>query len=207
MTDWFTSDLHLGHTNIIDFADRPFANVTEMNEMLLANWNERVRPEDNVYVLGDYAMGEIMATLNLTRRLMGRKVLVIGNHDRPFTGYRRPGFGRNHREWAQMYIDHGFFHIAEEHWLGIGEIQLRMSHFPYVGDSHEGDRFLDRRPVPGEETLLLHGHVHNAWRYRADPRPMVNVGVDMWNYAPVSLEEILSYAARHGVDLPSGATW
>ena len=50
---YFTADLHLGHANIIGHCGRPFASVEEMDRVLLQNWNDRVRPTDAVYILGD----------------------------------------------------------------------------------------------------------------------------------------------------------
>ena len=50
---FFIADTHFGHANIIKFAKRPFDDVYEMDEALVANWNETVRPADTVFVLGD----------------------------------------------------------------------------------------------------------------------------------------------------------
>lgn len=75
-------DLHLGHVNIIRYCARPFPsrNVGEMDEVLIRNWNHRVRPTDTVYFLGDLAVGERPAEEYL-RRLNGRITFVRGNHD------------------------------------------------------------------------------------------------------------------------------
>ena len=50
---YFTSDLHLGHANIIRHCNRPFSSVEEMDETLIRNWAKRVKANDTVYVLGD----------------------------------------------------------------------------------------------------------------------------------------------------------
>jgi calcineurin-like phosphoesterase family protein len=55
-------------------------------------------------------------------------------------------------------------------------------HFPYRGDSHDQDRYVEHRPVD-EGAWLLHGHVHERWRVLDR---MINVGVDVWDYRPVS---------------------
>jgi calcineurin-like phosphoesterase family protein len=78
---WFTSDLHLGHKNILlyEALHRPFKTVEEMNERLISNWNSVVGAKDIVYVLGDFAFGK--HNIQLAERLAGKKRLVLGNHD------------------------------------------------------------------------------------------------------------------------------
>ncbi len=63
MATWFTADLHLGHRNIIDYCDRPFADVDAMNRALIDNWNHAVAEDDTVWVVGDFALGKIAETL------------------------------------------------------------------------------------------------------------------------------------------------
>lgn len=81
---FFTSDLHLGHSNIIKYCKRPFNNADEMDEALIRNWNNVVGKDDHIYVLGDFTMRSKPS--NYLRRLNGFKHLVQGNHDdRPST--------------------------------------------------------------------------------------------------------------------------
>jgi calcineurin-like phosphoesterase family protein len=56
MTIWFTSDTHFGHSNIIQYSNRPFASVQSMDEVLINNWNQLVRPQDIIYHLGDFTL-------------------------------------------------------------------------------------------------------------------------------------------------------
>ena len=81
---FFTSDLHLGHENIIGYCNRPYDSVDEMNEDLVRRWNQVVTPDDEVIVVGDFAMGKLNETLPLAGLLNGGKTLVPGNHDRMF---------------------------------------------------------------------------------------------------------------------------
>lgn len=79
---WFTADTHFGHANILrpDYCDRPFADIAEHDEALIANWNERVQPGDDVYHLGDFVFrGNPDAVF---ARLRGNKRLLLGNHDK-----------------------------------------------------------------------------------------------------------------------------
>lgn len=87
MTQFFTSDLHLGHARILELGSgRPFANIGEHNMKIVNNWNNVVSPEDTVFLLGDIVMGEFEKNIELIRLLNGEKFLVAGNHDRIFSG-------------------------------------------------------------------------------------------------------------------------
>jgi calcineurin-like phosphoesterase family protein len=81
MTVWFTSDTHFGHANIIGYSQRPFASTEEMDAVLICNWNARVRPQDEIWHLGDFTFRSEKAASLYLNRLNGRKHLVWGNHD------------------------------------------------------------------------------------------------------------------------------
>ena len=81
---WFTSDLHFFHERIIQYCNRPWNNAQEMGEALIGNWNSAVHPTDDVFILGDLAMGgnsKAPLLANILRRLNGNKYLIPGNHD------------------------------------------------------------------------------------------------------------------------------
>ena len=78
----FTSDLHLGHTNIIKYCDRPFKTVNHMNESLIKKWNDVVKSGDTVFHLGDFC--HKTARYNCDKfiaRLNGHIIFIKGNHD------------------------------------------------------------------------------------------------------------------------------
>lgn len=80
---WFTSDFHLGHTNIIRYCNRPFANAAEMDEAILARLNESVKTGDHLYFLGDFCMGGPKTALAYRKRIRCAKIhFILGNHDR-----------------------------------------------------------------------------------------------------------------------------
>lgn len=81
-TVFFTSDTHFGHYNIINYCNRPYGTVAQMNDSLVQNWNELVNDGDTVYHLGDFGFGSASYIRNLLDRLSGRVVLIKGNHDR-----------------------------------------------------------------------------------------------------------------------------
>ncbi len=54
---FFTSDTHFNHANIIRFCNRPFKDVEQMNEVMIANWNNVIGKDDTVFHLGDFCLG------------------------------------------------------------------------------------------------------------------------------------------------------
>ena len=186
---FFTSDPHFGHARIIELCDRPFSDTEEMREELIRRWNETVGAEDTVYCLGDLAMGSFLESVADTARLMGRKLLVPGNHDRVFSRYK--GSEAKRREWREAYEAAGWEILDEQVEMEIGGAPVILCHFPYEGDSHGADRYADMRPED-HGNVIVHGHVHGEWRVRG---AQINVGVDVWDFTPVPEEKIVSLIA------------
>ena len=166
MAVWFTADTHFGHGAALGRWKRPFASVSEMDEALVAGWNARVRPGDEVWHLGDFAYrvrAERMAAL--LDCLPGRKHLLLGNNDTAETA-GLPG-------WASVG------HYAEFELEGV---RLVLCHYAFRtwNGMYKG-------------ALNLHGHSHGA--LAGLPR-QIDVGVDVWDYRPVSLGEIRSRPRR-----------
>jgi len=83
---FLVSDTHFGHTGVCRFTRndgvtklRPWDNADEMDEAMVKAWNERVKPNDKVYHLGDVVINR--KALPILNRLNGDKVLIRGNHD------------------------------------------------------------------------------------------------------------------------------
>lgn len=188
-TRFFTSDTHFGHENIIRYCDRPYKDTDHMNDDIVRRWNEVVTPEDTVFHLGDVALGKIDNSLAQVSRLNGYKVLVLGNHDRPFM---RMGKADEHDWWNRYY------EVFQEvwHWSGHDGIEIEgqefnLSHFPYTGDHTPEDRHSAHR-LDDEGIPLIHGHTHTTDKltYSTKGTPQIHVGFDAW-YRPVSEHEIL----------------
>lgn len=203
MTIFFTSDQHFGHANILKYEDesrraengRRFKTVEEMDEYLIDQWNATVTSGDLVYCLGDFSykrssMEFILPFLN------GTKFLITGNHD-PF--FKEMLGARSEKADARASaLQCGFDELYWQHAVeipGIGIVQL--SHFPYhpTKEMPELDpRYLELRPKPGKEAVLLHGHVHSQWLTRQYPGMplMINLGVEMWGMRPVPEETLVN---------------
>ncbi|MDD3407071.1 MAG: metallophosphoesterase, partial [Methanomicrobium sp.] len=79
-----SSDLHLGHCDIIDAAARPFKkdSVKEMDEILISNWNCTVDADDTVIFAGDLTYNKNSdETDEYLKRLNGDIIFISGNHD------------------------------------------------------------------------------------------------------------------------------
>ena len=181
---FFTSDHHFGHANIIKYCNRPYRDVQEMNRALVDNWNDIVEPSDEVWVLGDIAMGNRYETLSYVKELHGYKVLVPGNHDKCWFGHK------NFEAHLLDYYDCGFNRIFKsDTTMKLAGEKVLISHFPYLNDDEfgqEGQRYAKYRPA-NNGGWLLHGHVHDKWRQL---NRMINVSVEVWDYFPASAEEI-----------------
>ncbi|MBP3702571.1 MAG: metallophosphoesterase, partial [Lachnospiraceae bacterium] len=78
---FFTSDIHLGHRGVLDFDNRPWDNLEDMNEGLIKRWNDKVGKGDRVYILGDLCWLSGEKAKALVGRLNGNLYLIRGNHD------------------------------------------------------------------------------------------------------------------------------
>lgn len=162
-----------------------------MNEALIENHNKVVAPSDMVYYLGDMCMGKLEDTLPLLKRLNGSKMLILGNHDRPSIAYhhKKP---EARQKWSERYSEY-FPVIRESLTLELLPGQdVLLCHYPYLDldfKDHEYEgRYEALQPI-NEGKWLIHGHVHGSWKVKGK---QINVGVDVWDYAPVALDTVLN---------------
>lgn len=192
---FFTSDQHFGHKNIITYCDRPFADVDDMTEGLIARHNSVVGPDDEVIMLGDFSFKSSILEL-VVPRLNGKKKLKCGNHDTPWVGHSKE---KADRAKAQ-YLAAGFIEVDQsgiEYNFRLKNGQLvTLSHMPYTGesDNHDADRYIEYRPKDRGQINLC-GHVHEAWTLDPVTRRSINVGVDVWDWTPVSEDTIIDFVS------------
>lgn len=79
---FFTADEHYWHRNIIEYCSRPYADVVEMNEAIIANHNSIVGQSDTTIHAGDFALCQKEDAEKIIRRLNGKHVFMNGSHDR-----------------------------------------------------------------------------------------------------------------------------
>lgn len=142
---YYISDLHFYHESLLSKMDeRGFASCEEMHEYMIHKWNAKVRPKDEVIILGDVSMERGKRTSDILACLNGGLCLIIGNHDK-YLGDRR--FDSSRFEWIKPY--------AEVH---DDKRKVILSHYPVF--CYNGQY---RRDKEGNaKTYMLYGHVHDT---------------------------------------------
>ena len=171
----FTADTHFGDPRVLRIDRRPFPSIPAHDQALIANWNEAVGEDDEVWHLGDFALhvtGERIA--ELLRLLNGRKHLVRGNNDGAAT--------LEAKAWASIQ------NYAE---LVVEGTRLVLCHYAFR--TWNG---------MGKGAWNLHGHSHG--RLKRAPR-QADMGVDAWGYRPVTLETVLAGRTRRPAGSGEGA--
>ena len=171
---WYTADLHLNHAAILRHCKRPFRDAGHMDSHLCDRIAERVAPDDDLWIVGDFAFARTEDRAKVAARLAGlpgRKHLVHGNHDESWV---------RDLPWDSR---HDIVTVRD------GDQALVLCHYPMI--TWEGAR---------HGALHLFGHVHDNW---LGTRNAINVGVDVWDYAPVRLPDI----QRRAKGLKPNAHW
>jgi calcineurin-like phosphoesterase family protein len=157
---WLCSDLHFCHRSIIEYSDRPFTSLTQMNTSLLTLL--RKVPEDEILILaGDVAMGDYVEALEWLKRIQRRVILVVGNHD------MNRGDGRyRYKQERNLFEAVVPFLFWEEPWMR--RLAL-VTHYPVTIPPavHTGS------------VINYHGHLHQLTLPRTAQIHYVNVGYDV----------------------------
>lgn len=177
---YFTADEHHDHLNrqgsgIIEYCKRPFRNIDQNSRVIIERHNDTVTENSIVYHLGDFSLrGNPHFTYYESLMRKYKKVkerhLILGNHDSldPF-----------------KYHNLGFISVHTIFWLTVTlsnekPIKLLLAHDPAI-----------YQPAVYDDYIMLCGHIHNLFKTLPD-RKIVNVGVDVWDFTPVSLEQIIT---------------
>ena len=181
---YLTSDQHWSHRNILKYCPRPYSTVEEMEEKIIANHNAIVGKDDTVYNLGDFCWKPADVP-RIVSRLNGKQILITGNHDSCHPMHK------NADKEKQKYLDAGFAEV--HHQIELDEFVL--NHFPYEQVDFEDNRF-DSWRAKNQGKWLICGHVHQSFKIKNN---MINVGVDVWDYKPVSIEKVREAIEHHKI--------
>ena len=165
---FFTADLHLGHTNIIKYCNRPFQTVEEMNERLIGNWNDAVSDKDDIYVIGDFAFMGTKHAEEILKRLKGRKYLLRGNHDKSLN----ETMALKYFEWIKDYY---VLKVPKPN-----NLAQKIVLFHYALRTWDSAHY---------GAWNLYGHCHGNLKDDSETLSL-DVGVDCHNYRPISYEDV-----------------
>jgi calcineurin-like phosphoesterase family protein len=196
---FFTSDWHIGHTNVIRLSQRPFRDVEHMAEVLVNNFNACARPGALTYFLGDMGLCKGEELKAVVSKLNGTKVLVLGNHD------------KNHEAMFKI----GFDAVVNSATIYVAHQRVTLSHCPLRGvwreategmkdstgaENWHGEAKQVRFSIADEGQFHLHGHIHspNGGKSERLLGRQMDVGVDANKYRPVSISEVESWISKYG---------
>jgi len=189
---WFTSDLHFSHQSILYFHPkrREAAGITleelqadknkaieKHDEWLINLWNNTVKKNDIVYILGDFCLGNKERAEKILQRLKGKKYLIRGNHDKSCNGLER------YFEWVGdikevKFTNNQYGFIDKDETFSV-----ELCHFPIFS--------WNRRP---HGSCHAHGHCHgnidNVNKKAKELRIDVGLDGELANYQFVSLESL-----------------
>ena len=171
---WITADCHFGHANILKFCPESrlrFKDVDDMREKMIAEWNFLVQPEDDVFILGDFAFLPSKDAVAILRRLNGNKILIEGNHDRKLLN--DPVFRAEFKEVHQYlrYVHNGQLVI--------------MFHYPIHIEWDQAHR----------GSVHCYGHVHGSKTGLEEYRAR-DVGFDATGNVVSSLDDVIADAIK-----------
>jgi len=157
---YFTSDTHFGDPRVLRIDRRPFASMAEHDAALIGSWNAAVGPEDEVWHLGDFALPRVHARIDELLSLLHGRKHLITGNNDPSAVATLPDW-----ETVQAYAE-----------IVVDDTRLVLCHYAFRTWNGMGK---------GE--LNLHGHSHG--RLKPQTR-QADVGVDVWDFRPVTLAEI-----------------
>ena len=164
---FFCSDHHFNHDKEFVWKRRGFNSVEEMNETIVENHNQLVKPNDIVYMCGDLMLGsDTQAGLDYVRRMNGVKFLVVGNHDTDsrIEAYRESGLFQD--------IQFGYrLSVAKRHYL--------VTHYPTLVENYDKIKLVN-----------IHGHTHMPLKFEYNRQDIYNVSMEAQSCRPIDLDSI-----------------
>ena len=176
---WLTSDWHFGHDREFIWGLRGFDCVNDMNDYLISAYNSVVKPEDDVYVLGDLILGDVH-NIDYVKQMNGKLHIVRGNHD-------------TDNRWEEYSKLPNVVEMQNAIYLKYKKHHFYLSHFPTLTGN------LQKETIT-QMTLNLFGHTHQQTNFynfvKSDDEVveilyMYHVGVDSHNCYPILLDEII----------------
>lgn len=171
---FLVSDTHFAHKNIIAYCRRGFRDLRNHDLTLIERWNRVVAPEDTVYHLGDFVMGDSFNVYSYLTRLNGHIILVRGNHD---TKGKIEIYERNFP---------GKIEVHDIAYLSFERYFLIMCHFPILSPEYAA-----MVTQNNNEVIVCHGHVHDQLPFFNPETRTFNLSADVIDFTPVEVGTIV----------------
>jgi calcineurin-like phosphoesterase family protein len=179
---FLVSDTHFGHAGVCRFLRddgtklRPWDNPEEMDEEMVKRWNERVRPNDKVYHLGDVVINR--KALSTLYRLNGDKVLIRGNHDI----FRDDEYRQHFRELRAYHVMNGMI---------LSHIPIHTESLGRFGTNIHGHLHANR--------VMIRTRWGNTEKYDGSIDPRYHcVCVEQTDFAPILFEDVIKRIKEEG---------
>lgn len=175
---YFISDLHLFHKNVINFDNRPFKSVQDMNDSLVKNWNDKITDDAIIFYMGDLSFQSFNKTKEVISELKGKKYFIIGNHDN-YSDIKKMDKFIDIYDYVDLYVK------DETPIDNLGTQQLLcLSHYAILQWNRKH-----------HNSFHLHGHSHQQlsknpdydWYYKG---LVLDVSCNGINYTPISYNEV-----------------
>lgn len=157
---FFIADTHFGDRNIIRNENRPFSDISKMDNTIIKNWNATVSENDTVFIVGDFSFYNKEKATEICKNLNGEKIFVMANHD---------------AENEKYYYECGF--------SGISRYPVIYENFWII--SHEPVYVNINMPYAN-----IFGHVHRNPIYTDFSERSFCISAERINYIPVEFSEI-----------------
>lgn len=196
MNHWFISDTHFNHSNIIKYENRPFKDVELMNEVLIRNCNQRIKKGDLVYFLGDFVFcrgreGGQKKAKEFIKQLKGDWIFVRGNHDSNNSLNTRIDRVVLSMGGIQINCVHKPDHADPNYPLNLcGHVHGRFKTIGFKEFFNQKKKSLkDSNNCKYARTIK---QFVNRWKGHHKNGCIINCSVEVWNYMPISFDEIMS---------------
>jgi calcineurin-like phosphoesterase family protein len=192
--------MHFFHENILKFGQRDeFNSLDEMHNHMIREWNKAVGKKDLVYIVGDFSFGSYEESKSMLNRLNGKKILIMGNHD------RKPKRHISRKE----FMDMGFVEVMDEDVIKLSNgMYVYLKHYPY----REGywaklwRKLTSKKYRDGQEKVYMqfypawtkmwhiHGHHHGGEIVHGN---QINVSSETLKYRPISESEVIKLIEKN----------
>lgn len=173
---YYIADLHLGDQRIFDLCRRPFSSIEEMEKEIIRRWNAKIKPSDDVYLLGDLLSLNSTTSIKVLNELNGHKHFIVGNHDLPILDVLKDSGVFDSIVYLELIEDDGR-KVCLSHYPMMDWIEFNHGSYHVYGHIH------NKTVNDGNEYAQIKEYYKDKLAY--------NCGVDVIDFEPRTLNELI----------------